>query len=78
MKIEVFEPSGFCSGVKRALHQLETIKLENPDKQIILLGNLIHNEYTINKLKEQGITILLRYFDNFEMRIKKFDKNKKS
>lgn len=76
MKIEVFEPSGFCSGVKRALHQLETIKLENPDKQIILLGNLIHNEYTINKLKEQGITILLRYFDNFEMRIKKFDKNK--
>lgn len=76
MKVEVFEPSGFCSGVKRALLQLEKIKDENPDKQIIMLGNLIHNEFTINKLKEKGIITLLRYFDNFESRITKYDKDK--
>jgi len=47
--------AGFCYGVKRAVETTKKLKLENPDKEIYVLGELIHNSQVINELNELGI-----------------------
>ncbi len=58
MHIYKCENDGFCFGVKRAIKQAESLKGEN----IYILGEIIHNESVINKLKDAGITTI----DNLE------------
>jgi len=50
--------AGFCYGVKRAIDLTTTIKKENPDKDIFILGELIHNNQVIENLKNLGIKII--------------------
>ncbi len=50
--------AGFCYGVKRAIDLSIKTKLENPDEPVYILGQLIHNNQAINKLKEYGIQTL--------------------
>lgn len=47
--------AGFCYGVKRAVETTKKLKAENPEKEIYVLGELIHNSQVINELKELGI-----------------------
>lgn len=47
--------AGFCYGVKRAVETTKKLKQENPDKDIYVLGELIHNSQVINELKQLGI-----------------------
>ena len=47
--------AGFCYGVKRAVETAKKLKLENPDKNIYVLGELIHNMDVIKELDELGI-----------------------
>ncbi len=47
--------AGFCYGVKRAVETVKKLKMENPDKNIYVLGELIHNSQVINELEELGI-----------------------
>ncbi len=47
--------AGFCYGVKRAVETTKKLKIENPDKEIYVLGELIHNSQVINELNELGI-----------------------
>ncbi|MBR2526832.1 4-hydroxy-3-methylbut-2-enyl diphosphate reductase, partial [bacterium] len=47
--------AGFCYGVKRAVETVKKLKLENPDKKIFVLGELIHNSQVIKELEELGI-----------------------
>ena len=47
--------AGFCYGVKRAVETTKKLKAENPDKDIYVLGELIHNSQVINELNELGI-----------------------
>ena len=47
--------AGFCYGVKRAVETAKKLKLENPDKNICILGELIHNTDVINELETLGI-----------------------
>ena len=47
--------AGFCYGVKRAVETAKKLKLENPDKSIYILGELIHNTDVINELENLGI-----------------------
>ncbi len=47
--------AGFCYGVKRAVETTKKLKAQNPDKEIYVLGELIHNTQVINELKELGI-----------------------
>lgn len=40
--------AGFCYGVKRAVETTKKLKHQNPDKEIYVLGELIHNSQVIN------------------------------
>ena len=50
--------AGFCYGVKRAVETAKKLKAENPDKNVFVLGELIHNSQVINELEKLGIKTL--------------------
>ena len=58
MKVHVVSPHGYCSGVWRALKIASSTKSEHPNEPIYMLGALVHNEITVDSLKEQGFSIL--------------------
>ena len=53
--IKLAKFAGFCYGVKRAVETAKKLKEENPDKNIYILGELIHNTDVINELESLGI-----------------------
>lgn len=53
--IKLAKFAGFCYGVKRAVETAVKLKTENPDKNIYILGELIHNMDVIRELDEIGI-----------------------
>lgn len=53
--IKLAKHSGFCYGVKRAVETVKKLKAENPDKEIFILGELIHNSQVIKELEALGI-----------------------
>ena len=53
--IKLAKFAGFCYGVKRAVDFVKKLKKENPNKNIYILGELIHNTDVINELDELGI-----------------------
>ena len=53
--IKLAKFAGFCYGVKRAVETVIRLKQENPDKNICILGELIHNTDVIKELDEMGI-----------------------
>lgn len=57
-EITLAKYAGFCYGVKRAVDTVKKIKLENPDKNVYVLGELIHNSQVIEELKSFGIISL--------------------
>ena len=50
--------AGFCYGVKRAIELTTRIKKENSDKNVYILGELIHNNQVIENLKSLGIKVI--------------------
>ncbi len=54
-RITLAKFAGFCYGVKRAVTTVKKLKVENPDKNIYVLGELIHNSEVINELDSLGI-----------------------
>ena len=53
--IKLAKFAGFCYGVKRAVETAVKLKEENPDKNVYILGELIHNTDVINELDKMGI-----------------------
>ncbi|MCQ2738611.1 MAG: 4-hydroxy-3-methylbut-2-enyl diphosphate reductase [bacterium] len=53
--IKLAKFAGFCYGVKRAVETVKRLKEENPDKNICILGELIHNTDVINELEHLEI-----------------------
>ena len=53
--IKLAKHAGFCYGVKRAVETTKKLKSENQDKEIFVLGELIHNSHVINELSNLGI-----------------------
>lgn len=53
--IQLAKYAGFCYGVKRAVETAKKLKSENPDKNVYVLGELIHNMDVIKELDELGI-----------------------
>ncbi len=53
--IKLAKFAGFCYGVKRAVETAVKLKQENPEKNIYILGELIHNMDVIRELDELGI-----------------------
>lgn len=58
--IKLAKFAGFCYGVKRAVETAKKLKEENPDKNIYILGELIHNTDVINELAELGIKTIYK------------------
>ena len=58
MKVTVLEPSGYCSGVERAMKMAIETKENNPDKNVVVLGMLVHNEDSIKTLEKHGINTI--------------------
>ncbi len=56
MKIIIAEHRGFCPGVKSAIELAEKSLKEH--SVIYSLGEIIHNHYVVNKLKEKGLIIV--------------------
>ncbi|MBR1753894.1 4-hydroxy-3-methylbut-2-enyl diphosphate reductase [bacterium] len=54
-EITLAKHSGFCYGVKRAVETVKKLKAENPEKNIFVLGELIHNSHVIAELDAMGI-----------------------
>ncbi len=57
-EIKLAKYAGFCYGVKRAVETVKKLKLENPDKDVFVLGELIHNTEVIHELEKLGIYTL--------------------
>ncbi len=57
-EIKLAKFAGFCYGVKRAVETVKKLKSENPDKNVFVLGELIHNTQVINELESLGIKTL--------------------
>lgn len=53
--IKLAKFAGFCYGVKRAVETAKKLKIENPDKNVYVLGELIHNAHVIAELENLGI-----------------------
>ena len=53
--IQLAKFAGFCYGVKRAVETAKKLKSENPNKDVCVLGELIHNMDVIRELDELGI-----------------------
>ena len=50
--------AGFCYGVKRAVETVKKLKAQNPERNIYVLGELIHNTQVIEELSSLGIKTL--------------------
>ncbi len=56
--------AGFCYGVKRAVETAKRIKAENPNREVCILGELIHNSNVIEELESLGIKTIHKIPDN--------------
>jgi 4-hydroxy-3-methylbut-2-en-1-yl diphosphate reductase len=58
--IETARLSGYCFGVKRALSLTEAVleKYRNKKTKVYSIGQIIHNKGVIEKLREQGLTVV--------------------
>ena len=57
-EIEIAKFAGFCYGVKRAVETAKKLKAENPNLNVCVLGELIHNSQVIEELENLGINTL--------------------
>lgn len=69
MKVELVRPQGYCGGVINAIKMAYLAKKDNPNKEIYVLGALVHNSIVIDLLEKDGIKTVL---DND---LNKFGKN---
>jgi 4-hydroxy-3-methylbut-2-enyl diphosphate reductase len=59
LKISLARHFGFCYGVENAIEISYKAIEENPDKQIYLLSQMIHNQQVNNDLQERGVKFLM-------------------
>lgn len=55
---------GFCYGVENAVEKVYRILEENPNKNIYLLSQMIHNPIVNNDLQERGIKFIMDTYGN--------------
>ena len=66
MEIIIGKTSGFCAGVKNAVANAEK-EIQNTNKKIHCLGELVHNKQVIQKLEKQGLETI----ENIEQAIER-------
>ena len=58
MKVVKSEILGFCFGVRRAVDLAKKALIKKKKKKVYSLGPLIHNEFVLDNLKNQGLIIV--------------------
>ncbi|MBD3296534.1 MAG: 4-hydroxy-3-methylbut-2-enyl diphosphate reductase [Candidatus Omnitrophica bacterium] len=53
MRINIASSSGFCFGVKRAIDM--ALDISGADAPVRILGDIVHNEFVVKRLRESGI-----------------------
>ena len=69
MKVEVLEPSGYCAGVEHAMDIAIKTKAENPSKNVVILGMLVHNQDSLKQLENHGIKTIYKQNCSYEQLI---------
>ena len=57
---------GFCYGVERAVEYAYQTRRKFPDRDLYLVGEIIHNPNVNARLREMGVTILERGENGFD------------
>ncbi len=55
MKVEILNPRGYCAGVNNAITMALKARKEHPDKEVYVLGMLVHNNFVVKHLEKQNI-----------------------
>ena len=71
MKVTILEPYGYCSGVERAMKIAIETKQNNPDKNVVVLGMLVHNEDSLKTLEKHGIKTIFDKYCSLEQLVDK-------
>lgn len=58
MQVEIIKPYGYCSGVKRVIDMIESIRQKHQNDKIYCIGQIVHNKIVNEKLKELDIDVL--------------------
>lgn len=58
MRVYVANPRGYCEGVVRAINLALSTRRQYPQRPIVVLGMLVHNEDVINTLNNNQITTI--------------------
>ena len=74
MKVTVLEPSGYCSGVERAMKIAIETKKNNPSKSVVILGMLVHNEDSLKTLEKHGIKTIYKQNCSLEQLVDEISK----
>ena len=57
MIVTIAKSSGFCFGVKNAVEAAEKAVLERTDGKLVMLGEIVHNRFVVDKLVKSGFEI---------------------
>ena len=55
MKVEILQPQAYCVGVNNAINMAMQARKENPNKEVYVLGMLVHNNFVVSHLESAGI-----------------------
>ena len=58
MEIKRIVPSGYCKGVVNAINIVKKTRQLYPDKNIYILGMIVHNSYVSKQMNELGVITL--------------------
>lgn len=60
MKVEILNPKAYCAGVSNAISMALKARKENPDKEVYVLGMLVHNNFVVKSLEKQGVKTAMK------------------
>lgn len=75
MKVFCLEPHSYCEGVTHAFLLAKRAKKEHPDKEIYLLGSLVHNEEAISNLLNEGFHLIDERKEDLKEALTKLNKD---
>ena len=55
MKVEILKPCAYCAGVNNAINIALKARQEHPDKDVYVLGMLVHNNFVVRSLQKQNV-----------------------
>ena len=58
MEVALIKPQGYCAGVMQAIKLAVEAKEYNPNRNVFVLGMLVHNQIVIDELSRHGIKTL--------------------